>query len=79
MQRQGLDRIDVQLPGIQNSAEVKNLLGQVATLEFRLNDTTANPVQAAQTGNVPLGDKLYYAHQCRPAAAAEARGDRHRR
>ncbi|MDE2447599.1 MAG: protein translocase subunit SecD [Gammaproteobacteria bacterium] len=57
--RQGLDRIDVQLPGIQNSAEVKNLLGQVANLEFRLNDTTANPVEAAQTGQVPLGDKLY--------------------
>jgi preprotein translocase subunit SecD len=59
VQRQGLDRIDVQLPGIQNAADVKNLLGQVATLEFRLNDTTANPVAAAQTGEVPLGDKLY--------------------
>jgi preprotein translocase subunit SecD len=59
VQRQGLDRIDVQLPGIQNSAEVKNLLGQVATLEFRLNDTTANAAAAAQTGEVPLGDKLY--------------------
>src|SRR6185437_3464739 len=59
VQRQGLDRIDVQLPGIQNAAEVKNLLSRFATLEFRLNDTTANAVAAAQTGNVPLGDKLY--------------------
>ena len=59
VQRQGIDRIDVQLPGIQNAAEVKNLLGQVATLEFRLQDETANAVQAAQTGSVPLGDKLY--------------------
>jgi preprotein translocase subunit SecD len=59
VQRQGLDRIDVQLPGVQNPADVKNLLGQVATLEFRLNDMTANPIAAAQTGNVPLGDKLY--------------------
>ena len=59
VQRQGLDRIDVQLPGIQDPADVKNLLGQVATLEFRLNDTTANPIEAAQTGNVPRGDKLY--------------------
>ncbi|HEV7137867.1 MAG TPA: protein translocase subunit SecD [Steroidobacteraceae bacterium] len=59
VQRQGLDRIDVQLPGIQNSAEVKNLLGQVATLEFRLQDESANAIEAAQTGNVPLGDKLY--------------------
>jgi preprotein translocase subunit SecD len=59
VQRQGLDRIDVQLPGIQNAADVKNLLGQTATLEFRLNDTQSNPVAAAQTGDVPLGDKLY--------------------
>jgi preprotein translocase subunit SecD len=59
VQRQGLDRVDVQLPGIQNAADVKNLLGQVANLEFRLNDTTANAVAAAQTGQVPLGDKLY--------------------
>jgi preprotein translocase subunit SecD len=57
--RQGLDRIDVQLPGIQNAAEVKNLLGRIAQLEFRLQDETANAVQAAQTGSVPLGDKLY--------------------
>jgi preprotein translocase subunit SecD len=59
VQRQGLDRIDVQLPGIQNAAEVKNLLGQTANLEFRLNDATANAIEAAQSGNVPLGDKLY--------------------
>lgn len=59
VQRQGLNRVDVQLPGIQNPADVKNLLGQTAKLEFRLNDTTANPIEAAQTGNVPLGDKLY--------------------
>ena len=44
---------------MQNAAEVKNLLGQIAQLEFRLNDETANAVQAAQTGDVPLGDKLY--------------------
>ncbi len=59
VQRQGGDRIDVQLPGIQNAAEVKNLLGQIAQLEFRLQDETGNALQAAQTGDVPLGDKLY--------------------
>jgi preprotein translocase subunit SecD len=59
VQRQGLDRIDVQLPGVQNAAEVKNLLGRFATLEFRLNDTQGNPVAAQQTGSIPLGDKLY--------------------
>src|SRR5262249_5378109 len=36
VQRQGLDRINVQLPGVQNSAEVKDILGKVATLEWRL-------------------------------------------
>ncbi|HEY1891523.1 MAG TPA: protein translocase subunit SecD [Steroidobacteraceae bacterium] len=59
VQRQGADRIDVQLPGVQNAAEVKNLLGQIAQLEFRLQDETGNAVQAVQTGDVPLGDKLY--------------------
>jgi preprotein translocase subunit SecD len=59
VQRQGLDRIVVELPGVQNSAEVKDLLGKVATLEFHLTDETNNPFQAQQTGQVPLGDKLY--------------------
>ena len=59
VQRQGNDRIDVQLPGIQNPAEAANLLGQVATLQFRLNDMENNPLEAQQTGNVPLGDQLF--------------------
>jgi preprotein translocase subunit SecD len=59
VQRQGVDRINVQLPGVQNSAEVKDILGRVATLEFRLEDMQNNPVEAAQTGRVPLGSKLY--------------------
>jgi preprotein translocase subunit SecD len=59
VQRQGLNRIVVQLPGVQNSAEVKDLLGKVATLEFRLEDTQNNAVQAQQSGHAPLGTKLY--------------------
>jgi preprotein translocase subunit SecD len=59
VQRQGLDRINVQLPGVQNSAEVKDLLGKVATLEFRLEDTQNNAAQAEQSGHAPLGSKLY--------------------
>jgi len=47
VQRQGLDRINVQLPGVQNSAEVKDILGKVATLEFRLEDMQNNAMQAA--------------------------------
>ncbi|HEX2789500.1 MAG TPA: protein translocase subunit SecD [Steroidobacteraceae bacterium] len=59
VQRQGLDRILVQLPGVQNSAEVKDLLGKVATLELRLVDTQDNPMQAQQSGHAPLGTKLF--------------------
>jgi preprotein translocase subunit SecD len=59
VQRQGLDRINVQLPGVQNSAEIKNLLGRVATLEFRLEDTQNNAFEAQQRGRAPLGSKLY--------------------
>jgi preprotein translocase subunit SecD len=59
VQRQGLSRINVQLPGVQNSAEVKDLLGKQATLEFRLEDTQNNPLQAQQSGHAPLGTKLY--------------------
>ncbi len=59
VQQQGLDRIVVELPGVQNSAEVKDLLGKVATLEFHLQDEQNNAFQAQQSGQVPLGDKLY--------------------
>jgi len=59
VQRQGIDRINVQLPGVQNSAEVKDILGRVATLEFRLEDMQNNAFEAMQSGHVPLGSKLY--------------------
>jgi preprotein translocase subunit SecD len=59
VQRQGVDRINVQLPGVLNSAEVKNILGRVATLEFRLEDMSGNAYEAQQHGHAPLGDKLY--------------------
>jgi preprotein translocase subunit SecD len=59
VQQQGLDRINVQLPGVQNSAEVKDILGKVATLEFHLEDTTHNAFEAASKGRAPFGTKLY--------------------
>src|SRR5262249_24428901 len=57
VQRQGIDRINVQLPGVQNSAEVKGILGRVATLEFRLEHMDHNAVEAQETGRVPIGSK----------------------
>ena len=63
--RQGVDRIAIQLPGLQNSAEVKKILGKTATLEFRMVDETNNPLEAA-AGRVPLGSKLYYTRDKQP-------------
>jgi preprotein translocase subunit SecD len=59
VQRQGLDRINVQLPGVQDSASVKDILGKVATLEFRLEDMQHNALEAQARGRAPLGAKLY--------------------
>ena len=64
--RQGVDQIAIQLPGLQNSAEVKKILGKTATLEFRMVDETNNPIEAAATGHVPLGSKLYYSRDKQP-------------
>jgi len=64
--RQGVDRIAIQLPGLQNSAEVKKILGKTATLEFRMVDENNNPLEAAATGRVPLGSKLFYTRDKQP-------------
>ena len=64
--REGVDRIAIQLPGLQNSAEVKKILGKTATLEFRMVDETNNPLEAAATGRVPLGSKLFYTREKQP-------------
>src|SRR5580692_7748935 len=64
--REGIDRIAIQLPGLQNSAEVKKILGKTATLEFRMVDENDNPLEAAASGHVPLGAKLYYSRDKQP-------------
>ncbi len=58
--QQGIDRINVQLPGVQNSAEVKDILGKVATLEFRLEDSQNSAAEAQARARAPLGSKLYH-------------------
>ena len=55
--RQGATRIVVQVPGLQDPTALKTLLGKTAKLEFKLVDTTADPVKIAR-GEVPLGDML---------------------
>jgi preprotein translocase subunit SecD len=59
VQRQGQNRIAVQVPGVQDASEVVRLLGKVATLEFRLVDTVNSPLEAERTGRAPLGTRLY--------------------
>ena len=58
IQQQGLDRIIVQLPGVQDPAKVKEILGATATLEFRMVDEEGD-VQQALAGKVPVGSLLY--------------------
>ncbi len=66
IQRQGLNRIAVQLPGIQDAAEVVRVLGKVATLEFRLVDPINSPLEAQRSGRAPLGARLYQDRQGNP-------------
>jgi preprotein translocase subunit SecD len=58
IQQQGDSRIVVQLPGVQDTARAKELLGTTATLEYRLVDVE-HDVQAAVGGHVPVGSRLY--------------------
>jgi len=58
VQQQGENRIVVQLPGIQDTARAKEILGATATLEFRMAVENAD-VQAALAGRPPVGTRLY--------------------
>ncbi len=60
VRQQGTDRISVALPGVLNSAEVKDILGRVATLEFRLTDTVNSVEEALSRGRAPVGSRIYY-------------------
>jgi preprotein translocase subunit SecD len=66
IQQQGSERIVVQLPGVQDTARAKEILGAVATIEFRLVDEKNDPQLAVNSGKVPVGSKLYYFKGGRP-------------
>ena len=66
IQQQGLDRIIVELPGIQDTARAKDTLGATATLEYHKVDAEHNPFQAKSTGNIPRGMVLYEDAQGNP-------------
>jgi len=60
IQQQGLDRIVVQLPGVQDTAKAKDILGRTATLEVRLVDESTEGLAAERgTGAVPFGSERY--------------------
>ena len=60
IQQQGLDRIVVQLPGVQDTAKAKDILGRTATLEVRMVDESAEGLSAERgTGMVPFGSERY--------------------
>ncbi|HOU66735.1 MAG TPA: protein translocase subunit SecD, partial [Thermomonas sp.] len=58
IQRQGADRIAVQLPGVQDTAQAKRILGATATLEYR-GVVEGNAVEARESGNVPPEARIY--------------------
>ncbi len=60
VQRQGLDRIVVQLPGMQDPAQAERVLGATATLEFRLVCDGENAIEAERRGRAPIGCELFY-------------------
>jgi preprotein translocase subunit SecD len=65
IQQQGAQRIVVQLPGVQDTAQAKKILGATATLEYRAVDVE-HDVQAAVAGKVPAGSRIYYDRQGKP-------------
>ena len=64
--QQGADRIVVQLPGVQDTAKAKDILGRTATLEVRLVDDSPEAYAQMQQGNVPFGDEKYMDREGRP-------------
>ena len=66
IQQQGTERIVVQLPGVQDTARAKEILGAVATVEFRLVDEQNDVQTAIQSGKTPSGSKLYKFKDGRP-------------
>ena len=65
IQRQGEDRLVVQLPGVQDTAKAKEIIGRTATLEIMMVDEE-HSLDAARTGVIPPGSKLYKDRRGRP-------------
>jgi len=69
IQQQGADRVVVQLPGVQDTAKAKDILGRTATLEVRMVDDERMDtamLQQAKAGQAPFGTELYYERSGQP-------------
>ena len=66
IQQQGADRIVVQLPGVQDVAKAKEILGRTATLEIRMVDDSPTAMAALSSGTVPFGLERYNDRDGRP-------------
>ena len=65
IQRQGAERVVVQLPGVQDTAQAKRILGATATLEYR-GVVEGDAYEALRTGNVPPNARIYYRKEIGP-------------
>ncbi len=59
IQQQGAERVVVQLPGVQDTARAKDILGRTASLEIRMVNDDPGVLEAAVAGSVPLGSDLF--------------------
>lgn len=71
IQRQGETRIVVQLPGVQDTAAAKRILGATATLEYRAVDESVDPYEVEATGRVPPDSRLYRMRDGRPVVLSK--------
>ena len=72
VQRQGLNRIVVQLPGVQDPSQAERILDATATLEFRLVCEGENALEAQRRGRAPLGCELFSDRQGAPVLLKRA-------
>jgi protein-export membrane protein SecD len=67
IQREGRNRVLVQVPGISDVERLKKLIGETGKLEFKMVDPAVDPAQAAETKQVPPGNELLYSTDTPPA------------
>jgi len=65
-QREGRNRVLVQVPGISDVERLKSLIGETGKLEFKMVDPGADPQQVATSKQVPPGDELVYSNEAPP-------------